>query len=170
LLRDIDVERRTILHACAKGARFLVGQAHDTSPIRAGTVQLTVTSPPFLDVVQYANDNWLRCWFNDLDADKIASGITMSRTVDDWNATMARVFDELYRITRKNGWVAFEVGEVRKGKIRLEEHVVPLGTSAGFTCVAILINEQRFTKTANIWGVGNNEAGTNSNRIVVFRK
>ena len=170
LLRDIDVERRTILQACAKGARFLVGKAHDTSPIRAGTVQLTVTSPPFLDVVQYANDNWLRCWFNDLDADKIASGITMSRTVDDWNATMARVFDELYRITRKNGWVAFEVGEVRKGKIRLEEHVVPLGTAAGFTCVAILINEQRFTKTANIWGVGNNEAGTNSNRIVVFRK
>ena len=170
LLRDIDVERRTLLQACAKDARFLVGQAHDTAVIRGGTVQLTVTSPPFLDVVQYANDNWLRCWFNDLDADKIASGITMSRTVDDWNATMARVFDELYRITRKNGWVAFEVGEVRKGKIRLEEHVVPLGTAAGFTCVAILINEQRFTKTANIWGVGNNEAGTNSNRIVVFRK
>ena len=170
LLRDVDVERRTILQACAKRARFLVGKAHDTSAIRAGTVQLTVTSPPFLDVVQYANDNWLRCWFNDLDADKIASGITMSRTVEDWNATMARVFDELYRITRKNGWVAFEVGEVRKGKIRLEEHVVPLGTAAGFTCVAILINEQRFTKTANIWGVGNNEAGTNSNRIVVFRK
>ena len=29
---------------------------------------------------------------------------------------------------------------------------------------------QRFTKTANIWGVGNNRLGTNTNRIVVFRK
>ena len=45
-----------------------------------------------------------------------------------------------------------------------------IGIGAGFACEAILINEQRFTKTANIWGVGNNEAGTNSNRIVVFRK
>ena len=133
-------------------------------------MQLTVTSPPFLDIVQYSNDNWLRCWFNDLDADAIAAGITMSRTIDGWSAAMSKVFAELYRITRKNGWVAFEVGEVRKGKVRLEEHVVPIGNGAGFACEAILFNEQRFTKTANIWGIGNNEAGTNSNRIVVFRK
>jgi hypothetical protein len=83
---------------------------------------------------------------------------------------MGAVFAELYRVTKRGGWVAFEVGEIRKGKIRLEEHVVPLGIAAGFDCEAILINEQRFTKTANIWGVDNNEAGTNSNRIVVFRK
>ena len=47
---------------------------------------------------------------------------------------------------------------------------MPLGVAAGFDCEAILINTQKFTKTANIWGVGNNEAGTNSNRIVVFKK
>ena len=83
---------------------------------------------------------------------------------------MARIFAELYRITKRGGWVAFEVGEVRKGKIRLEEHVIPLGLDAGFSCEALLINQQRFTKTANIWGVGNNRLGTNTNRIVVFRK
>jgi hypothetical protein len=83
---------------------------------------------------------------------------------------MSAVFRELHRITRRGGWVAFEVGEVRKGKIRLEEHVVPLGIAAGFSCEAVLINQQAFTKTARIWGVGNNALGTNSNRIVVFRK
>ena len=80
------------------------------------------------------------------------------------------MFAELYRVTRCGGWVAFEVGEVRKGRIRLEDHVVPLGAAAGFTCIALLINEQRFTKTANIWGVGNNEMGTNTNRIIVLRR
>ena len=80
------------------------------------------------------------------------------------------VFSELYRVTRRGGWVAFEVGEIRKGKIRLEEHVVPIGISAGFDVEAILINEQRFTKTANIWGISNNRLGTNTNRIAVFRK
>ncbi len=68
------------------------------------------------------------------------------------------------------GVVAFETGEVRKGKIKLEEYVLPLGVNAGFKCKHILINSQMFTKTANIWGVKNNLAGTNSNRIAVFQK
>ncbi|HWP86442.1 MAG TPA: hypothetical protein VNM70_01085, partial [Burkholderiales bacterium] len=166
----LDERARQNLRAAAADALFMTGPAASTPQIPAASVQLTVTSPPFLDVVQYAQDNWLRCWFNDLDAEAIAAGITMSRTVEEWDQRMAPVFAELYRVTKPGGWVAFEVGEVRKGKIRLEEHVVPLGTAAGFACEAILINEQRFTKTANIWGVGNNEAGTNSNRIVMFRK
>ena len=158
------------LRGAAMSAHFLVGEAAATPAIAANSVQLTVTSPPFLDVVQYARDNWLRCWFNALDADEIAQRITMSSTIEEWSAQMARAFVELHRVTAHGGWVAFEVGEVRKGKIRLEEHVVPLGIAAGFACEAVLINQQRFTKTANIWGVGNNRLGTNTNRIVVFRK
>ena len=170
LQRNLSADERARLHSAATNARFLTKPADKTKDIPAGSVQLTVTSPPFLDVVQYASDNWLRCWFNALDADGIAKHITMSKTITAWSATMARVFVELYRVTRRGGWVAFEVGEVRKGKIRLEEHVVPLGIAAGFTCEAVLINEQRFTKTANIWGVDNNQLGTNTNRIVVFHK
>jgi hypothetical protein len=83
---------------------------------------------------------------------------------------MAAVFGELYRITRPGGFVAFEVGEVRKGKLKLDEAVVPLGEHAGFTCVGVVVNQQEFTKTANIWGVKNNKSGTNTNRIALFRK
>jgi hypothetical protein len=158
------------LRSATADARFLVSNASSTPTIAANCVRLTVTSPPFLDVVQYAKDNWLRCWFNEINADDIASRIAISSTVEGWNAQMARVFFELYRVTQPRGWVAFEVGEVRKGKIRLEEHVIPLGIDSGFKCEALLINQQRFTKTANIWGVGNNRLGTNTNRIVVFRK
>jgi hypothetical protein len=170
LQRSLTATDRVCLQTAAQTAQFLTGPAADTEQILAATVQLTVTSPPFLDVVQYARDNWLRCWFNGLDAETITRNITMSKTVEQWSNEMATVMAELYRITRTGGWVAFEVGEVRKGKIRLEEHVVPLGIDAGFACEAVLINRQRFTKTANIWGVGNNRLGTNTNRIVVLRK
>ncbi len=149
---------------------FLNESASHTPGIKNRSVSLTITSPPFLDVVQYAGDNWLRCWFNGIDIKKIEQKITMSKTVDEWSAYMQKVFKELYRITKTGGWVAFEVGEVRKGKIKLEEAVVPLGITAGFDCAGIMINQQNFTKTANIWGISNNSAGTNSNRIVVFRK
>ncbi len=166
----INAGDRWQLHRAAASALFLEGEADATSAIPDDSVQLTVTSPPFLDVVQYARDNWLRCWFNGFDAEEIGTRITMSTTLEDWSGAMLAVMHELYRVTRPGGWVAFEVGEVRGGKIKLEETVAPLGLAAGFACEAILINAQRFTKTANIWGVQNNQLGTNSNRIVLFRK
>ena len=33
-----------------------------------------------------------------------------------------------------------------------------------------MINDQKFTKTANCWGVSNQRKGTNTNRICVFVK
>ncbi len=83
---------------------------------------------------------------------------------------MGSVFHELFRLTSPGGYVAFEVGEVRKRTIQLEEYVVCPGIAAGFTCEALVINQQKFTKTSNIWGVDNMASGTNSNRVVLFRK
>ena len=61
-------------------------------------------------------------------------------------------------------------GEVHGGKIKLEETVVPCGVVAGLEPVLVLINDQQFTKTANCWGVNNNDKGTNTNRVGVLRK
>jgi methylase of polypeptide subunit release factors len=170
LQSGLTTEDRDRLRVAAVHARFLERSAALTRSIRDGTVQLTVTSPPFLDIVHYAKDNWLRCWFNGLDAEEIGRRMAISRSVDEWSAVMTSVFAELYRITRPGGWVAFEVGEVKRGAIRLEEIVAPIGIASGFDCEAVLINSQRFTKTANIWGISNNRLGTNTNRIAVFRK
>ncbi len=158
------------LDYAVSNARFLTRPAHNTPEIGDCTVQLTVTSPPFLDVVQYAKDNWLRCWFNCIDVEEIASRMTSAKTPKTWAEAMQQVFLELYRITRRGGWVAFEVGEVKAGQVKLEEYVVPLGVNAGFTCEGILVNKQEFTKTANIWGIKNNAKGTNTNRVVIFHK
>jgi hypothetical protein len=170
LLRTLTNSDIKALNRAGKRAVFLKRDARKTPEIAKETVRLTVTSPPFLDIVQYREDNWLRCWFNGLESTTIGTAITMSRTVEEWAAVMRDVFSELYRVTAPGGWLAFEVGEVRKGTIRLEEYVVPQGTSAGFCCKAVMINRQAFTKTSHIWGVDNMGCGTNTNRIIVFRK
>jgi len=170
LLKDLDeATSKNVLHA-SKKALFLQRDAAATAQIKRNSVQLTITSPPFLDIVQYAKDNWLRCWFNCINMDDIAKKITMSKTIEEWIIKMQSVFNELYRITKKDGFLVFETGEVHHGKTRLEPHVLQMGLNAGFTCEHIIINEQQFTKTANIWGIKNNVNGTNSNRIVVFKK
>lgn len=170
LLNRLGARDAANLKEAAQSALFLEKDAALTQEIIGNTVALTVTSPPFLDVVQYADDNWLRCWFNCIDMEKVEKKITMAGKIGDWCAVMASVFAELYRITRPQGWVAFEVGEVKRGRINLEDHVVPLGLEAGFSCPGVLVNLQEFTKTSNIWGVNNNASGTNTNRIALFYK
>lgn len=170
LVKDVSPIQVQNLYRAGSNGLFLSNDARYTDEIPNETVQLTVTSPPFLNVVQYERDNWLRCWFNDIDASKVAESLTMESTIEDWSKVMFEVLYELYRITKKGGWVAFEVGEVSKGKIKLDEVIVPLGLKVGFDCKGILINLQEFTKTSNIWGIKNNKSGTNTNRIVLFTK
>ena len=170
LLRNLTEEQRENLRTTASTAVFLQEDSRRTREIGTGTVNLTITSPPFLDIVQYSTDNWLRCWFNGLDIKEIEKRLTVLRDLDQWSVFIGDTLNELYRITKKNGWVAFEVGEVRKGKVELDRRIVPLGAKAGFRCKGIMINEQDFTKTSNIWGIDNMAGGTNTNRIVIFQK
>ena len=168
LLKDCDDLARRRLRARAAGAQLLTEPSNTTTEIESGSVKLVVTSPPFLDVVDYASDNWLRCWFCGIDPKSVR--ITITPKLDEWQSAMTEVFTELQRVLVPGGHVAFEVGEVRGGKVKLEEVVVPCGKSAGLDPIAIVINSQTFTKTANCWGVSNNRKGTNSNRVVVLRK
>ncbi|WP_298162532.1 DNA methyltransferase [Brevundimonas sp.] len=152
----------------AAESQLCTGPSDATPDIGAASVDLVVTSPPFLDVVQYAQDNWLRCWFADVDMSNVA--IAMHKKVEDWQAFVRSTFTELARVVRPGGHVAFEVGEVRNGKVQLEKVVLDAITGLPFEPLAVVVNVQEFTKTANCWGVGNNVAGTNTNRIVVARR
>ena len=124
-----------------------------------------VTSPPFLDVVNYEGDNWLRCWFAGIDPANVP--IDRHRNLASWQGFVRRVFLELARVVRPGGFVAFEVGEVRGGKVLLERHVVAAMQGLPFTVLGVMVNQQDFTKTANCWGINNNCGGTNTNRIVM---
>ncbi len=152
----------------ARVSLFLTGQSDATPQIPDGSVSLTVTSPPFLDVVNYEQDNWLRCWFLGVNPKSVR--ITRHRNVADWKRFVRSTFIELSRVTGPGGHVAFEVGEVRNGTIRLEEHVVACVEGLPFRIRKILVNTQRFTKTSNTWGVTNNGRGTNTNRIVLMKR
>jgi len=170
LLKNINESIRKQLTSIGNEALFIEKDARNTQEIKPDSVKLTVTSPPFLNIVQYSKDNWLRCWFNKLNEKDIEKNITMTNNMDTWCHVMQDVFNELYRITQPGGWVAFEVGEIKNGKFRLDEYVAEIGVKAKFNCFGILVNLQNFTKTSNIWGVKNNSKGTNTNRIVLFYK
>ena len=137
------------------------------SEIPDDSASLVVTSPPFLDVVDYQGDNWLRCWFIGVDSGEI--NISQHRKIIEWERTMTEVLCDLKRIVVSGGYIAFEVGEIRGGEILLEDNVLRCGIRAGLEPIIIIINQQKFTKTANAWGVTNTKKGTNTHRIVLFK-
>ncbi|HEX3573540.1 MAG TPA: DNA methyltransferase [Rhodopila sp.] len=146
-------------------AVLMTGPAERTPGLADGAVDLIVTSPPFLDVVDYEGDNWLRCWFAGIDAADVR--IDRHRDLAAWEGFVRRAFEEFARVVRPGGFVAFEVGEVRGGKVLLERHVAAAIAGLPFDLLGVMVNQQDFTKTANCWGVGNNRRGTNTNRIVM---
>ena len=168
LLKDLTAEEKKNLRAMHRQAQCVTGSCTSTPSIDDESVALVVTSPPFLDVVQYDQDNWLRCWFNGIDSKAIS--IWQLRSAEAWQQGMTRVLVELRRLLIPGGVVAFEVGEVKKGKILMEDLVIPAAQEAGLVPKALLINDQEFTKTSNCWGIQNASKGTNTNRIVMLQK
>jgi hypothetical protein len=172
LIKLILKKSRSLLSNGTVGAHPLgllsTAPASSSAKIPDGSAALVVTSPPFLDIVQYADDNWLRCWFAGIDVSAVE--IAMHRTEVSWTQMVRDVLMEQARIVRPGGHVAFEVGEVRRGKVLLERLVWHAADGLPYDRLGIMINEQEFTKTANCWGVGNNIGGTNTNRIVLLRR
>ncbi len=146
-------------------AVLITGPADRTPQLADASVDLLVTSPPFLDVVDYEGDNWLRCWFAGIDPADVR--IDRHSGIPSWEGFVRRSFEEFARVVRPGGFVAFEVGEVRGGKILLERHVASAIEGLPFELLGVLVNRQTFTKTANCWGVNNNRGGTNTNRVVM---
>jgi len=149
-------------------AVLLIESADNTPQIVDESVDLVVTSPPFLDNIDYVQDNWLRMWFCEIEIEP--SKIWQLKSLEDWADRMTEVFVELQRVLKRGGRIAFEVGEVRNSAVFLENAVIKAALDAGLVPEILLINAQQFTKTANCWGVSNNRKGTNSNRIVILRR
>jgi len=168
LIGNLSEAERKILRGSGTDAEILVRSCERLPEISDDSIDLVVTSPPFLNVVDYASDNWLRNWFVGLDENTVQ--FVIHKKLADWEASMERVLLELRRILRPGGWIAFEVGEIQRGKIQLEDSVISAGKAAGLVPELVLINSQQFTKTANCWGVRNNDLGTNTNRVVLFQK
>lgn len=148
--------------------QILTASADNLEEIPANSVQLIVTSPPFLDVVNYKSDNWLRAWFCDVELDTVS--LWQERKLPDWHYKMQDAFTEWHRVLRPGGLIAFETGEIQNGKLLLEDTATEAALACDLQAECLVINTQQFTKTSNCWGVDNMEKGTNSNRVLLLRK
>ena len=140
------------------------------------SVDLVVTSPPFLDKVDYITDNWLEQWFAGVDEKKFRKSLVMVNSLERWSSFMHDVLSEMLRVLKPKSHAVIEVGEVEtsQGIICLDEVVADIAASIShpekrFVVDEVLVNQQEFTKLANCFNVDNNKKGTNTNRLVVLK-
>lgn len=153
-----------------------ISDARDMNWIPANAVDLIVTSPPFLDKVDYITDNWLEFWFAGINPNSFSSKLVMCSSLDEWTRFIHDVLSEMLRVLKPRGYAVVEVGEVETvdGMVYLDEMVAReaeriSGPQKRMIVEEVLINQQNFTKLANCFNVENNRKGTNTNRLVVIK-
>ncbi|MBW3622039.1 MAG: site-specific DNA-methyltransferase [Armatimonadetes bacterium] len=172
VLKDFTPDDLARLNRVAEANRFVTHDARNVESLPSESVDLVVTSPPFLNKADYLQDNWLEFWFTEIDLEAIRPRIVQTPDLEEWCRFMGEVIGELYRLLKPGGRSVIEVGEVvyRGQVVNLDEEIAKLGLSRGFDVEEVFIHQQQFTKLANCFRVENNLKGTNTHRMVALRK
>lgn len=103
-------------------------------PIEDESVDLVITSPPYLNMQTYAWDNWLRLWFLGEDYRKIAEKLFHSNSLQKFAVFMEEVLREIFRVLKWDKACVVVLGVVKKNGdlVDLAEFVEPLAVRAGF--------------------------------------
>ncbi|MHA2297002.1 MAG: site-specific DNA-methyltransferase [Candidatus Hodarchaeales archaeon] len=146
--------------------------SRDLNEISSNSIDLIITSPPFLAQVDYVLDNWIECWFLGLDQDEFRDNLIMTNDLNSWKKFINDSMLEFVRVLKSEHKLIIEVGDVshNRKRINLDEIVLEIGEDIGLNYEKAFINSQKFTKLSNCFRVTNNEKGVNTNRMVVFEK
>jgi hypothetical protein len=85
------------------------------TPLADGSVDLVVTSPPYLAVLDYSWNNWLRLWWLGKDRLEERRKLILSRREDVYRAFMRDALADMYRVLRRDSAAVMVVGDVRRG-------------------------------------------------------
>jgi hypothetical protein len=103
-------------------------------------VNLIVTSPPYLGIVNYAKQNWIRSWFLNQDPKDISEHLDDDLNLTEWVDFSKTFMEQLKSFLHKDGVAVLVIGDVAKSKTS----VIPLARE-----FCLMVQENKFFK--NIW-------------------
>ena len=141
-------------------------------PFESNSVDLIVTSPPFLDLINYIDDNWLRFWFLGFNKEELRTTLIQTGDIREYKNFIKDSLKEMNRVLKKDKYCIVEVGDVRhkKEKIYLDHIIVELAKDIGFKIEKIMINYMESPKIPKAFRRKEPGQGTNTNRCVIMKK
>lgn len=147
---------------------------HESSELREyrGKVKLALASPPYLDIVNYAKQNWIRLWFLRADVLKAQAQLDDNLIMEPWLRFMDEVLSGMVQMIKKDGIIVLVIGDVaRSGRGVLSparEIIRHVGKRGIFGYVGCLSDHfETDDKTTRIWGETRGQA-TAVDRVVVL--
>ena len=141
-------------------------------PLKDNSVDLIITSPPFLNVINYIDDNWLRFWFLGYDRNKLRDKLVQTGDLNQYKEFIKDSLKEMNRVLKLGKYCVVEVGDVmhKSKKIYLDHVIVELAKDLGFEIEKIMINYMEAPKISRAFSRKEEWQGTKTNRCVVMRK
>lgn len=119
------------------------------------SVNLIVTSPPYLHVLDYSWNNWIRLWWLAKDRKEARSALTLTGVESTYRRFMQEVTAEMYRLLKQNSAAVIVVGDVKrvrpKGQIEFINSALLIAEEAekvGFEVECIVNDPYKFKNRA----------------------
>lgn len=137
-----------------------------------GKINLLLTSPPYLGIVNYARQNWIRSWFLDADPEIISKKLDDGLNLFEWIKFSKETLTGFKELMHPKGVAVFVIGDVAKS----HNSVIPLAREF---CAMVKETHifkniwvysdyiQSSDKTTKIWGDTKGKA-TTIDRIVIL--
>lgn len=154
-LRNVKACLRAKVAACFSANLPVRGRVYQLSaidlsketPHLRGSVDVILTSPPYLNAQTYAKDNWLRLWFLGYDYRELGAQYIETGSVPKYEAKMQSWFIDAAELLRKGGRLIVVAGDVRlRGASR--SHLPPYRTGDHLRKIALATGHYRLVKQA----------------------
>lgn len=117
--------------------RYLVEDAANLTSIAEQSVDLQFTSPPYLNTLEYVDQNWLRLWMNGFSEEDFADRLPRLYSMPEWSDYMKKVLQEQRRFCKNSALNIWAVAERRADGRWLDEILAELAVAVGFQLQAV---------------------------------
>lgn len=83
-------------------------------PFDDGAADLLITSPPYMRVLDYTWNNWIRIWWLNRDREDERNNLDITQDVEKYRTFMRECLDEMYRVLAPDSVAILVVGDVKK--------------------------------------------------------
>ncbi|MCH7497754.1 MAG: site-specific DNA-methyltransferase, partial [Candidatus Marinimicrobia bacterium] len=171
--------RRRIHRLYRQGVPAVRGRAYSVDVrqldevVEPESVQLVVTSPPYLKVVKYGLYNWIRLWFLDVPVEEVDRRLDDGHDLPAYQAFMRATLLQLARLLRPGGLAVLLIGDVAQNgrpQVNLAEAVWQAAPDTGLQLLDIVPDAiADSAKVTRIWNSTRGRA-TTLDRILVLCK
>lgn len=110
--------------------------------LRKESVDLFFTSPPYLNIINYTNDNWIRLWLLGYDRNKLKEEIKLDdkHSYENYCKFIEKYLNTKYDLASQKGKMILVVGDI-KNKMNFEEVLKQIKKNIKWKLIEIYKNE-----------------------------